>query len=185
MKDILTSKGLSFHHTYFAKKLKRIAADKYNLDFDKMESSDYKKQTVPWIISEKGTPKTVREILIEEGIMTRKIWKNTWSAATYKEIFSTEKEIGLISDYRFFNEYTSFTDICTEMKILTPPKIIRALVHRPYIPFDNDGADDELPDIEGGNSFWDVIINNNDCLDWQKNLQTQLLNLVNSILGEA
>jgi hypothetical protein len=174
--DVLNKHLTSFgtvHQTYFAKKLKKICADKYNLDFSRMEDNDYKNHKPKWISPKvDGTARTVRDILIEEGCAARAIWRHTWSNIAYQEIIDSGAKYGIISDYRFPSEYShglGFGDI------------IRVLVYRPDGIFDNDGADGELPDKED-QTAWDFIIDNPPIQDWQENLDKQITTLIQSVI---
>jgi hypothetical protein len=56
------------------------------------------------------------------------------------------------------------------------PKIVKVLVHRPNGKFVNDGADDQLPDLD---PYWDFTIMNDDTTEnWKKNLDKQLKNML-------
>ena len=124
--------------------------------------------------------RTVRDILIEEGCKGREIWENTWANSAFMELFQSGKEIGFISDYRYPNEYNSFSASFDAYEQLggkdERPIPIRVLVHRPDGIFKNDGADNELPDID--NAVWDHTIINETREDWYKNLENEVEKLL-------
>jgi hypothetical protein len=191
--DILATKLLerqiTFKRSFFAKLLKKQVAERYNLNYDLMETDDYKQWCPPHINKKcvtladgtiKDVSRTVRDILIEEGCKGRELWGNTWANSAYMEILRSKTEIGIISDYRYENEYksfiTSFDAFEQENKEIERPIPIRVLVHRPKGMFKNDGADNELPDIDP--VAWDYTIVNEEAKNWKENLEAQ----VNSML---
>ncbi len=143
--------------TFFAKKLKQNAADLYNLDYDKFESQDYKNSFPPHL-----NGKSVRDILVEYGMKCREISENVWVNVVAEELKNSNKEIGIISDYRFPNEYLhlkkSFSD---------DVKLVRVLVTRPAIPNADNVADNMLSEDPEG---WDEIFVNEETSDWKKNM---------------
>jgi hypothetical protein len=208
LQDILKEKQISNCRTLFAKMLKKHAADRYGLDLAAMEKQEYKASVVPhaapkikyideatgkevptWVYMDPGslkikaveTPRTVRDILIEEGRFARSIWGDTWAWQVYDEIFSSLTEIGIISDYRYTNEGDpdgKMFDLFVQNKKkdnpnckFIKPKIIRIQVYRKDGIFTNDGADAELPDDF---SFYDYNIINDTRPDWRDNLKKQL-----------
>lgn len=154
--------------------LKKQVADKYNLDFSKMDDNEYKLSKPKHL-----NGLTVRDVLIKEGCSARSIWEDVWANSVYQEILNSGKKIGIVSDYRFPNEYGCFDrsfDFWSSLSTSNneKPKIIRILVHRPNGIFKNDGADGELPDIESPES-WDYIVINNDIPGWKNVLQENVL----------
>jgi hypothetical protein len=179
------------YKTRFAKLLKKQVAERYNLDYSKMDDGSYKNWKPPhlspypvWVkilgipVFKRYKQLTVRDLLIEEGTTwARKIWNDCWSSATYKEIIDSKCEIGYIADYRFPNEYASYRKLINTSGISSPPKILRILVHRPLGIFECDGADDQLPDNDG--ESWDhVIYNDIEGGAWKEHLRTQLFNIL-------
>jgi hypothetical protein len=185
LEQILEKKQITYSRTYFAKLLKKQVSERYNLNFEKMEHNDYKLwcpphikkkiiQTTSGLTTE--VMRTVRDILIEEGCKGRDIWENSWANSAYMELLNSNTEIGIISDYRYPNEYNAFTDAYNHF-ILThedtkKPIPIRILVHRPNGIFKNDGADSELPDLD--NDAWDFTILNDRDQNWKEHLEAQL-----------
>lgn len=196
LKQLCVDNNISYSYSFFAKLLKKQVAERYNLDFERMEEDEYKNWCPPWVLpKEDGTPRTVRDILIEEGNKGRSIWQNTWAAAAYRDLFENGSAIGIISDYRFPNESACFEDVLSQYLIAKYgndtisfqfPKVHRVLVHRPAGKFKNDGADGELPDLEDS-SAWDyVIMNDVEGNGWKDHLMDQLKEMVREmqILGE-
>lgn len=192
--DIISSylkeKHISCHQTYFAKLLKKQVAEKYGLDFHKMEDNEYKKWCPPWIEPirviengiEKQIPRSIRQILIEEGCKTRSIWGATWAFAVYKELLMSDCEVGIVSDFRFPNEFDSAKECFDIMGINKIPPIKKILVHRPMGTFNDDGADNELPDIS---DYWDHIIwNDKENEDWFLNLKSNTHKTLDKIWEE-
>ena len=189
---ILIEKNITFKRSFFAKLLKKQVAERYNLNYDLMETNEYKLWCPPHINKkitklEDGSsiekPRTVRDILIEEGCKGREIWSNTWANSMYMELLKSNSEIGICSDYRYPNEYKSFNDSFKEFShnnSCEKPIIIRVLVHRPNGVFKNDGADNELPDVD--ESSWDYIILNENKENWKENLESQI-NIMLSVYG--
>jgi hypothetical protein len=188
LETILTKKGISYQRTFFAKLLKKQVADRYNLNFEKMEDNEYKKWCPPHIkkkiITESSGLKvevmrTVRDILIEEGGKGRDIWENTWANSAYMELFKSNAEIGFTTDFRYPNEYDSFSASFQAFEdagnVKERPIPIKVLVHRPNGIFKNDGADGELPDID---PYWDYTIINEDRPDWKNNLENEVNKLL-------
>lgn len=188
LKSILSEKNIFTKQSYFAKTLKQQIADRYGLDFNKMNDDEYKKSKPPHL-----NGLTVRDVLIKEGCFARSIWQNTWAFPMYKDLltepengdsysscsYNKEIRVGLCSDFRFPNEYSCF-DECFNLidvyKTLSKPKVIKVLVHRPDGIFVNDGADDQLPDID---SYWDYRIMNDDkTANWKNNIADQLKNMI-------
>lgn len=172
LENILKERNLDYCSTYFAKELKKLVANKYNLDFDKMECGDYK-NSKPCHLNNMS----VRDALIKEGVSSRDIWKSIWSSKVYSEIINSNKPIGIVSDYRFPNEYTD----AKELHNVSLDRVHRILVHRPNGVFLNDGADDQLPDDQAN---WDyVIMNDVEDDEWMDNLTRQVLKILNKVIG--
>lgn len=122
--------------------------------------------------------RSVRDILIEEGCKARSIWKNAWANSAYMKIVKSNAEIGIISDYRFPNEYRCYKECLGED---TQIRLHRILVNRPSGVYKNDGADGELPDTEDP-SAWDYIIHNDiEGNGWKKHLTNQIVNIIEHI----
>lgn len=188
LKNILSAKSIPSTRSYFAKLLKKQVAERYNLDFEKMEDNNYKlscpEHLKPKQVEKDGsvilTPRTVRDVLIEEGCKARSIWENTWANYAYREIFNSDVEIGYISDYRYPNEYNcfeySYNSYVGSVRYINKPKVVRVLVHRPNGIFKNDGADGELPDID--DNAWDyTIINDGTSDNWKDRLYQQVYDM--------
>lgn len=207
LEDMLVYKNIPYKRTLFAKMLKKHVAERYGLDITKMESQEYKLSVVPhakpkivyldeegrevphWVfmdpgnlkITQKEIPRTVRDILIEEGRFARSIWGDTWAWQVYNEIFNSGADIGFVSDYRYPNEgdpdgkmYQLFLDNAKakgDNCYFVKPKIIKIQVFRPDGIFKNDGADAELPDDF---DFYDYNIINEPRPDWRDNLKRQI-----------
>jgi hypothetical protein len=170
LEQILTKNSICFYRSYFAKRLKQHCAEKYNLDFSKMESNEYKNWCPPWInLKPDGNKRTVRDILIEEGNRTREIWEDCWINYFYKEIFNSNTNIAFSTDFRFPVEYKNASKYFTKN---ASPKIIKVLVHKTDGIIAQDGADNCLPDNDG--VFWDHVIINKPIKNWTTNLKTQL-----------
>ena len=121
-------------------------------------------------------PRSVRDILIEEGCKGRDIWQDVWANSVYQEIFKSGKKYGLVSDFRFPNEYDCFETswkYYTGGYITTTPKVVKILVHRPDGKFVSDGADDQLPDID--ENYWDYIIYNDGGENWYNVLKERVI----------
>ncbi len=183
LEDILSKRKISYERTFFAKELKKVSARKYNLDYDKMDDNAYKTSTPDHL-----NGLTVRDVLIKEGVFARGIWLNSWANIAFSEILSSRAKIGIISDFRFPNEYDGFSEILESYvnldpqkhKYISKPRIHKILVHRPNGIFSNDGADDQVPD---DTSYWDhVILNDNDSADWKLRLGHQLEGIIDKIL---
>jgi len=226
LKNFCEEQNFTHSYSFFARLLKKQVAERYNLNFEKMEEDTYKNWCPPWVnpkevevaassindarngkalINEEWfevvprvgklpsgniiikKPRTVRDILIEEGNKGRSIWQNTWAAAAYRDLFESNSQIGIISDFRFPNEYDCFQDVITQYInskygnntiSIQFPKIHRVLVHRPAGIFKNDGADNELPDLEDPDS-WDFIIKNDiEGNGWKQHLSDQIQDML-------
>lgn len=122
-------------------------------------------------------PRSVRQILIEEGCKGRDIWQDTWAFAAYSELFNTGTEVGFISDFRFPNEYDSFNSIfdlyCERegVQIETRPSVVKVQVYRKNGIFKNDGADAEIPDDFG---YWHYNIVNSEVENWYNVLEEEV-----------
>src|SRR4051812_4861238 len=81
METLIRKKGLTHTRTYFAKKLKKHCADRYSLDFEKMELDQYKNSK-----PEHLNGLSVRDVLIKEGNFARGIWQDVWTSSAYSEI---------------------------------------------------------------------------------------------------
>jgi hypothetical protein len=212
MEDLLKDKMVYYKRTMFAKTLKQHCCDRYGLDFSRMDDQDYKLSIVPhasqkityideasgsevphWVfmdpgklkVTQKVEPRTVRDILIEEGRFARSIWGDTWAWHVYNEIYSSGCEIGIVSDFRYPNEadpveklYNLFLEKNNKKYqscIPSKPKIIKIQVYRPDGVFKNDGADAELPDDF---DFYDYNIMNEPTPDWRNNLKRQIRDIL-------
>lgn len=171
LEDLLKERNIDYCSTYFAKELKKLVANKYNLEFDRMECGDYKNSKPPHLNN-----MSVRDALIKEGVFSRGIWESVWSSKVYSEILNSNKQVGIVSDYRFPNEYTDVLSLYN----FPLEKVHRILVHRPNGVFLRDGADDQLPDDP---TAWDyVIMNNVEGDDYQDNLKKQVSTILNKVL---
>lgn len=176
MYNLFLKNGLQIKNilkTSFAKNMKKMVAMKYGLDEALMESGEYK-ESIPSHLTKK-----VRDILIYEGNSSRNIWPDVWAWMVYKEIFESEVDIGIVSDFRFENEYTSFEKIkniyFSKKEILYNYKIYKVLVKRENGIYVNDGADDQLPDDE---SYYDFVIHNVNQKNWYENLVQQISSII-------
>jgi hypothetical protein len=185
IENILLDKHKPYCRTFFAKLLKKQIAARYNLDDIKMEFNDYKASK-----PEHLNGLTVRDVLIKEGCAARAIWGDVWANSVYQEILNSTAEVGIVSDYRYPNEYGCFERSYDYWKHNSPfaneedkaeqinkPKVLRILVHRPKGVFKNDGADGELPDIDKPEA-WDYIIMNEDHAGWEKRLEDQVVGIM-------
>lgn len=122
-------------------------------------------------------PRTVRQILIEEGCKGRDIWPDVWANSVYQEIFRSGAKYGLVSDFRFPNESdcfeTSWNHYNKGGAITRTPKVVKILVHRPDGKFVSDGADDQLPDVD--EDYWDYIIYNDGGENWYNVLKERVI----------
>ena len=186
LQNILNEKNISYRRTLFAKMLKKHAADRYGLDLAKMEDQAYKLSVVPHAApKEDGSPRTVRDILIEEGRFARSIWGDTWAWQVYNELYSCGADVGIVSDYRYPNEgdpdskmYNLFVENAKATHqgwSFEKPKVVKIQVYRPDGIFKNDGADAELTDAF---AFYDYNIINDPRPDWKENLKKQLTNIL-------
>jgi len=196
LENHLSKKGIDYISTYFAKKLKKTCAEKYGLDFSKMEDNDYKSSCPPWLkekiiywdvannrevpywvymspgqltIEQRTKKRTVRDVLLEEGQTSREIWYDTWASGVYDEIQKSGKSVGIVSDFRYPNEYSYAID----NKL--PYQVVKILVHRPDGIFKEDGADNLLPDID--EKYWDHVIMNNESPQWMENMTQHVLTI--------
>lgn len=170
----LNENDISFIRTSFAAKLKKHCAERYDLDVGQMEFDEYKKSKPSHL-----NGLSVRDVLIAEGNFARKIWDNVWTFSAWNDIFNSTDEVALVSDFRYPNEYEC---IQGEYKLWASknsnvvrscPKIVKVLVHREKGSFNNDGSDDQLPDLDA--NYWDeVILNNIEGLDWRDNMKKQV-----------
>lgn len=176
LEEVFKNSNISYKRTYFAKLLKKQISERYNLDFNKMDSNDYKLSK-----PEHLNGLTVRDVLIKEGCGARAIWGDVWANCVYQELLNSNSKVGIVSDYRYPNEYGCFGRSFDFWKKENPdapvPKVIRILVHRPSGVFKNDGADGELPDIEKP-EFWDYIVINEDVVNWDKRLKEQVVGIM-------
>lgn len=178
LETIFQSGRITYTRQSFADKLKRIVADKYGLDYARMGDQAYK-DTKPDHLN----GMTVREVLIHEGNQSRSVWLPVWAWATYKNIFESGTKVGIVSDFRFPNEYDDFESLfekyVTDNSIeASPPKIVKILVDRPSQPYNDDGADGELPDVC---DYWDFVVKNEETRYWKENLETQLYNIIDDL----
>ena len=188
LEKMFSESNKPYARTYFSKMLKRHVAEKYNLDFAKMEDNTYKSWCPPhlnkkFVLTSDGmapVDRTVRDILIEEGCKSREIWTDVWANAVYMELYRSAGVVGIVSDYRYPNEYSahtaSFNEYLKENIFAQKANVVRVLVHRPDGIFKNDGADGELPDID--EKVWDFIIMNDKKENWENNLKNQLKDLL-------
>lgn len=171
----LRKRGLQYIRTSFAKKLKKQCADRYNLDFERMETDIYKNSK-----PEHLNGLSVRDVLIKEGNFARSIWGESWTSSAYNEIFEdVNADVGLISDYRYPNEGIFFDNAFKNYQskkpflLHTKPTLVRILVNRENGVYTKDGADDQLPD--SGLEYWDEVIHNNiEGGVWKENLRNQI-----------
>lgn len=175
LESFLTKRGISYYRNSFAKRLKQQVAERYNLSFELMENTEYKKSKPDHLGG-----RTVREVLIQEGNFARSIWTPTWAWATYEPIFKANHPISFISDFRFPNEYDDYDKLYNLYEDTTPepnekPKIVRVHVFRPNGIFNNDGADGELPDDF---EYWDYNIVNEERPDWKQYLMNNLRDIL-------
>lgn len=181
LEKILNDSNIKVKTSFFAKMLKDQVATKYGLDFHKMGDDGYKNSKPSHL-----NGLTVRDVLIKEGCGARAIWQNVWAFPVYSEILGSKADVGIVSDFRYPNEYSCFDEcfgiVNSNLKNkIEKPKVIKVLVHKPNGKFVNDGADDQLPDID---PYWDIVILNDDTTDnWKLNLELQLKNMVKSIIG--
>lgn len=174
LENILTENNVSFYRSFFSKKLKQHCAEKYNLEFDKMDSNDYKNWCPSWLEKKKdGTSRTVRDVLIEEGNRTREIWQDCWINYFYKEITSSNVKIGFSTDFRFPVEFQNAKNYFTKN---TNPKLVKVLVNRENGIIEEDGADNCLPDNDG--VYWDYLITNKNITNWKENLINQIRDML-------
>lgn len=174
VEEILAKRKIKCFRNSFAKSLKQFAANKYMLDFTRMNDFDYKNYKPDHL-----NGLTVREVLIHEGNTSRQIWLHTWAWACFSEILESGCKIGLVSDFRFPNEYLNFEELVhkfidnkTNSVDYNIPKLIKVQIHMPEGTFNNDGADGELPDDF---DFWDyTIINHKNSKEWRSNLFKEL-----------
>lgn len=176
MYNLFLKEGLKkeeIYKTNFAKNVKKIIALKYGLDESLMESNNYK-EFIPNHLN-----KSVRQILISEGNFSRSIWEDVWAWSVYKEIFESSAYIFIISDFRFENEYTSFEKLkkiyFQNKKEDCHYKLYKILVKRENGIYENDGADNQLPDDE---SYYDFTIYNLNTNDWYQKLEKQIFNII-------
>lgn len=181
LQNILREKMISCRSTYFAKLLKKHTAERYGLDFEAMNDDKYKNSKPTHLGGA-----SVRDVLIKEGCGARAIWQNTWAFPVYNELFTASENVGLVSDFRYPNEFSCFNE-CFKIfeknnnMFAELPKITKVLVHKPNGKFSNDGADDQLPDVD---SYWDyTIMNDNYTTNWKQHLEKQLRTMVKSTLG--
>lgn len=177
LQEILLEHGIEYFRNSFAKNLKKQAADKYNLDFHRMDDQKYKAWNPPHL-----NGLSVRDVLIKEGNSARNIWLHTWAWYCYKEIFDSNSPVSFVSDFRFPNEYLSFNELfdlyytsIVGEKSITIPKLLKVQVHRPSQPIKNDGADGELPDDF---KFWDYNIINEERKDYKDFIKEQLISIL-------
>lgn len=144
-----------------------------------------------------NVPRTVRQLLIEEGALGRSIWEDVWANSAYQDIFkwcdenNTSPDVAMVSDFRFPNEYNCFSNslksyielksdkIPAGMVKIREPKLWKVLVERPAAKFVNDGADDKLPDR--GSDYWDFEIINEEVDKWKELLNLQINNILTKI----
>lgn len=177
--DILENKlkkiNVSYTRTSFAKKLKYHSAERYSLDYTKMDGQEYKLSKPSHL-----NGKSVRDVLLFEGQMARKIWLDVWAWSAYQEIFTSNKSVSFISDFRFPNEYNAYDKLFdlylkSSGEIIEKPKIIKVQVWREGVKIENDGADGELPDHF---EYWDENIVNEETDDWHERLVESVDNLM-------
>jgi hypothetical protein len=191
LKNYLNSINISNSRHSFAKLLKKQVAERYNLDADKMDDAEYKKQLVPWASpNPDGSVRTVRDLLLLEGCHGRSLWEDTWAWSAYEESLKSGNEVCYLTDYRFPNEKESFdrlfelyvsTNLNNKLENAIKPVIVSIQVYRESGVFKNDGADAELPDDF---EKWDYNIINKDTSDWLELLDFQVKEIFNSVWRE-
>lgn len=171
---ILNKNNISFIRTSFADKLKRHCAERYELNLAKMEFDVYKKSKPTHL-----NGLSVRDVLIKEGTFARQIWSDVWTSSTFFNIFTSGATVGLISDFRYPNEFNSFEATYLRWSKRNNlhnnplPKVVKVLAHRPGGPFNSDGSDDQLPDLDP--NYWDeVILNSVEDIGWHENMERQV-----------
>jgi len=196
LEGYLRENNISYISTYFAKKLKMICAEKYGLDFSRMEDNEYKMSCPDWLeekiiywdvennrevpqwvfmdpgklkIEQRTKKRTVRDVLLEEGQRSREIWYDIWASGVYDEMASSNKSVGIVSDFRYPNEYTY------SQKKNISCKVVKVLVHRPNGIFREDGADNLLPDID--KKYWDHVIINEESPHWEDKMKTEIITI--------
>ena len=175
--------NISFFRTSFAAKLKKHCAERYDLNAKQMEFDDYKKSKPLHL-----NGLSVRDVLIQEGTFSRKIWNNVWTSTAYRDIFNSGATVGLISDFRYPNEYSCFEEtfrswaMSTDFPNAVTPTIIRVLAHRENGVFISDGSDDQLPDLS---PYWDeIVLNNIEGRNWYQHIGAQVLPMVTRNLNK-
>lgn len=177
LEETFKEKKIPYCRSYFAKLLKQQVAERYNLDFYKMDDNNYKLSK-----PEHLGGLSVRDVLIKEGCAARAIWSDVWANSVYQELLFSDAKIGIVSDYRFPNESACFTRSFEfykkkYVKDELAPRLLKILVHRPGGVFKNDGADGELPDIEKP-EVWDYIVINEDRDGWMDRLKEQVFSIM-------
>jgi hypothetical protein len=194
--------SVEYVSTYFAKKLKMVCADKYGLDFSRMEDNEYKSSCPSWIspktfywdttnerevphwvfmdpgrltVEQRTKPRTVRDVLLDESLASKALWEDIWSHEVYKEIGESGKSIGIVSDLRYPHEIT-YASGPHMNPAHVPKKLVKILVHRPRGIFKTDGADNLLPDID--EKFWDHVIINDESDNWFQCMERQLFTIM-------
>lgn len=162
--------------TMFAKMLKKHCAERYNLDFDLMGGNEYK-MTKPVHLA----GKSVRDVLLEEGMYGRGIWLPVWASGAYREVFNAKRDVGIITDFRFPNEFDDFEEICNVLNLdSSKTTITKVLVDRPDGEYKEDGADNMLPDDDG--EYWDYVIKNDvEGHGWFEHLKKQSLDVLKDL----
>jgi hypothetical protein len=163
----------------FSRMVKKLCAIKYDLEFKRMDDSGYK-ESKPLHLG----GRTVRQVLIEESVDTRKIWKRAWAYHTYKQIFKCKEfaNYAVVSDFRYPVEFDEFGAVC-ELLGENPNdhQLIRVLVDREGYLKDDDGADEHLSDDPAD---WDFHLVNRDGENWKENLYGEVMFLVDLIIGD-
>lgn len=93
----------SFTRFAFADALKDFVAEKYKIDKNMLYSQEGKKTMYL------NTGKTMRDLLIEEGLAHRKIDPDYWIKIVCNKIMLTNGNC-VISDFRFPNEYSTLVE---------------------------------------------------------------------------
>lgn len=185
LEEEFQKKKINYCRTYFAKHLKLMASKLYNLDFEKMESKDYKNSKPAHL-----NGKSVRDVLLHLGQKEREKDPDVWVRHSINEILKSNTKVGMISDFRYPNEFDSIEKLCHEYfesKVsyasfnykfsYVMPFVHKILVHRVNGQFVEDGADDQLPDVD--EKYWDyIIINDDESNNWRNSLKNKLMEYV-------
>jgi hypothetical protein len=187
LENYFSNNNIKSYRTYFAKSLKEKCADKYILDIPSMESDDYKNSR-----PEHLNGKSVRDVLIEFGLAERAKDPLVFCRPVYTDMYKSGADFCLVSDFRFPNEGNSGVFILEELMFKKRtkkaerqsfmnmmPQVHKILIHRPEGRFVNDGADDQLPDID---NYWTHVIINEDTNDWKEKLTEKILSYISQLV---